>query len=99
VRAGDPKEAGEQIRVEGTLVVPERAEEERHDGAVLVAAGRRNRVGVERECRLVAVVARWIRGRDPQLECADGNDGAQRKQESRADGGNRRRLHWPSAGL
>ena len=67
-RPGDPEDTREEVRVDGALVVVERAEEEREAGPVLVAKARRQRVGIERERGLIAVIAGRVRRTDPQLE-------------------------------
>ena len=46
---GELEDTGEQVRVDGALVVVERPEEQREASAVLVAKPSRQRVGVERE--------------------------------------------------
>ena len=73
-RAGQLERTGEQVRIDGALVVVERPEEEREASAVLVAQPRGKRVGVERERGLVAVVPRRVRRRDPEVEGRDGEN-------------------------
>jgi hypothetical protein len=74
---GDSEDACEHVGIERALVVPERPEEQRQERAVLVSQAGRDGVPVVRECRLVAVVPRRVRRRDPQLKghdrehCAD----------------------------
>jgi hypothetical protein len=77
---------GEHVRVDGALVVVERPEEEREARAVLVAEPRGERVGVERERRLVAVVARRVGRRDPELERDDGEDRTEPEEQRRPVG-------------
>ena len=74
MRAGDPEDAREEIRVHRALVVVERAEEQWQEASVLVAQRRRDRVRVVGERRLVAMEAGRIRGRDPELERDDCDD-------------------------
>src|SRR5207247_8379568 len=82
VRAGDPEDACEEVGVEGALVVTERPKEQWEKAAILVAEAGRDRISVKGQRRLVPVVSRRVRRRDPELE----RHGRKGRAESQEDG-------------
>jgi hypothetical protein len=72
MRAREPEDAREQVRVERALVIVEGAKEQGQDASVFVAESRRDRVRVVGERRLVSMEAGRVRRRNPELKRDDG---------------------------